>query len=1083
MLTLRANFAIFCALLVVSLSGYGFGQSGSMSVLPGLNTVQNRINASAAPDVTIAVGLNQYCEHVNSAYQCWYKSGPNANQPVNFLGGTTPKSDSGPWSQNSNNGGNTSHCPTAFTPNSQIIHDNVYNLWILEKRITAAGGGHNYMCVAISNVEDVSNPSFSWFAFEFDLDTVIPTNSQGNFYYPDYPQVGLWQTSTTSTAPYAPASDQAMWISYDLEDVNSASNINGVLICAVDLAGLRASTTSPWVNNSKTPACTVAHTLVAFNQRRSWVPANNSDTVPPVAADGEMFTYMIQPAKNGKAYLTDPNHTQGVEQWTINWSSATPKPTLVNSWDLPSTQAGGDQLGCFLPNAYYNTICTPQPSTSATGIHIDSLGDRMQGFFHYTSNGGQGSIWTSAHQIQIVPNATAHNQIEADVRVLQRNTTAPNAMFLAGDYPMLDPSDSSMWVILPSVARDRAGNLQGVFGISGAGVNQHPGLDSVLFNPGTHASSTYGYIASPITSGDAQDTDNLNYRWGDWNSAVVDPTDGCTIWVAGEYLAATRTTEPYWYTQMASLPAASTCSSGPVLLSSVSLNFGSRQVGAQSTPLVETIKNNQSVPLNINVISTGSNDFTQTNTCLQQAIAPQGSCSISVTFTPSVSGARIGTLTITDDASNSPQTIALAGSGSAATLSLSATTLAFGNEPLNIPSVSQTVTVTNNSLSSITISSVSASGGYTQTGNCGGAILAPGQSCTITVTFSPTIVGSVAGTITINDNATGAPHIVTLTGTGQVALSFAGSLTFPATNVGTSSAPLTATITNNTNQTLTLTATTSSNYSAVGNGTSPCGSTLVAKAKCTYGVTFTPTSNGLAKGVLVVSYNAAGSPAVGNLQGTGQNGGAAPFTFTPVNLSFGNVALNTASSKVVTVKNVSAAAVTISSLTGSGYYTVAASGTTPCTGSVAAGKTCTMTVTFTPLATGTSVGGIAVVDNAAVNTQIFGATGNGVLPITMSPTSVSFGATAVGSTSAVQVVTVTNTQTTAVTINSVVASGDFLYTSGGATPCGTSVPASGSCTLGVKFSPTVTGAISGNLTFSYGAGSSPQSVSLSGTGQ
>jgi hypothetical protein len=341
----------------------------------------------------------------------------------------------------------------------------------------------------------------------------------------------------------------------------------------------------------------------------------------------------------------------------------------------------------------------------------------------------------------------------------------------------------------------------------------------------------------------------------------------------------------------------------------------------------------------------------------------------------------------------------------------------------------------------------------------------------------------VPGTITINDNATGAPHIISLSGTGQVALSFAGSLTFPATNVGTSSAPLTATITNNTNQTLTFTAIASSNYSAVGNGTSPCASTLVAKAKCTYGVTFTPTSNGLAKGVLTVSYNAAGSPAVGNLQGTGQNGGAAPFTFTPVNLSFGNVALNIASSKVVTVKNVSAAAVTINSLSGSGYYTVAASGTTPCTGAVAAGKTCTMTVTFTPLATGTSVGGIAVVDTASVSTQIFGATGNGVLPITMSPTSVAFGTTAVGGASAVQVVTVTNTQTTAITINSVVASGDFVYTSGGATPCGTSVPASGTCTLGVKFSPTVAGAISGNLTLSYGAGSSPQAVSLSGTGQ
>ncbi len=78
-----------------------------------MNTIQSKLNATAAPDVTIAVGLTEYCEHVNSGYQCWFKSGPNANQPVRFLRNTNPKSDNGPWSQNSNNGGNTPHCPAA----------------------------------------------------------------------------------------------------------------------------------------------------------------------------------------------------------------------------------------------------------------------------------------------------------------------------------------------------------------------------------------------------------------------------------------------------------------------------------------------------------------------------------------------------------------------------------------------------------------------------------------------------------------------------------------------------------------------------------------------------------------------------------------------------------------------------------------------------------------------------------------------------------------------------------------------------------------------------------------------------------
>jgi hypothetical protein len=142
-----------------------------------------------------------------------------------------------------------------------------------------------------------------------------------------------------------------------------------------------------------------------------------------------------------------------------------------------------------------------------------------------------------------------------------------------------------------------------------------------------------------------------------------------------------------------------------------------------------------------------------------------------------------------------------------------------------------------------------------------------------------------------------------------------------------------------------------------------------------------------------------------------------------------------------------------------------------------------MTVKFTPLVTGSVVAGITIVDNASITTQVQNAAGAGVLPITLSPTSINFGTVAVGNTSTVQVVTVTNNQTTAVPINSVVASGDFIYTSGGGIPCGASVPANSICTLGVEFAPTATGGISGDLTFNYAAGSSPQVVALSGTGQ
>ena len=538
---------VLLAVVPLLLANMGFAQ---LTTVVGIKSNQPGVRATAAPDPTVAVGKTEFCEHVNNAYQCWNKS---TLQPVFFLGSTNPKSNVPPWSQNGNNFGNTPNCPTASTPNGQILHDNVYSRWIMQKRITATNG-HNYMCVAISNGEDMSVSTFRWFAFEYDLNKVIPKNAQGNYYFPDFPQAGLWQTQAGGKA----GSDQAMWITYDLQDVNNSFNNNGVLVCAVDLTGLRASTSNPWVNRSHSPACAVAHPLVAYNQRRSWVPANNSDNFPPIASDGEMFTYVIEPPRDGKSYLTSPTQTMGVEQWTISWTAATPTPTFVNSWNLPSTQPSGDQLACFNPNNYYFTACIPQPSTAVTGVPIDSVGDRMQQPFSYSSNNGHGSTWTAARSIQILPSATQLTQTEANVRILTWNTATPPAISVASDFAVTDPLDASAYVFLPSLARDKVGNLLGIIATSGPGSVEHPGIASVYLNPGPTVGS-YGYVANPASDGDAEDTDAQRYRWGDWSGAVLDPSDSCSVWVVGEYLPSNRTTSPFWYTAIAKLPALSNC--------------------------------------------------------------------------------------------------------------------------------------------------------------------------------------------------------------------------------------------------------------------------------------------------------------------------------------------------------------------------------------------------------------------------------------------------------------------------------------------------------------------------------------------
>jgi hypothetical protein len=290
------------------------------------------------------------------------------------------------------------------------------------------------------------------------------------------------------------------------------------------------------------------------------------------------------------------------------------------------------------------------------------------------------------------------------------------------------------------------------------------------------------------------------------------------------------------------------------------------------------------------------------------------------------------------------------------------------------------------------------------------------------------------------------------------------------------------TLSNNQSQSLSFTFATSGDYSAVGSGTSPCTGTLAAKSKCTFAVTFAPTYNGTIKGALTVTHNAVGSPASGGLSGTGEDGTAVPLTFSPANLNFGNIALSAALTKTVTIKNVSSATVTITSITGSGYFIVKSGGSSPCDGELLSGKTCTFNATFSPLVTGSYLGGVTVIDDASIGTQVQNAAGTGIQPVIVSPTTISFGTVAVGSTSPVAVITVTNYLSTAVAIDSVVASGDFISTSGGTAPCGTSIPAKGTCDLGVEFSPTVSGAINGDLTVSFAAGDSPLVVSLSGTG-
>jgi hypothetical protein len=266
-------------------------------------------------------------------------------------------------------------------------------------------------------------------------------------------------------------------------------------------------------------------------------------------------------------------------------------------------------------------------------------------------------------------------------------------------------------------------------------------------------------------------------------------------------------------------------------------------------------------------VSTGSADYPQTNTC-GTSIDAGKTCKITITFKPSIVGTDDATLSVTDSASNSPQTAALTGTGELP-VTLSLTTLAFGNVDEGATSASKSVTVTNNqnvTLSDIVVSTTSTD--YTQTNTCGTSIAA-GKTCKITVTFKPSIIGTDDATLSVTDSASNSPQTAALTGTGLAPVKLTPtSETSASQTVGTTSTAKVFTLTSYLSTTVGDLVISATGDFAVSSTT--CTTTLAAKGKCTIDVVFKPTETGKRTGTLSVSDSADNSPQTSALTGTGK---------------------------------------------------------------------------------------------------------------------------------------------------------------------------------------------------------------------
>ena len=412
--------------------------------------------------------------------------------------------------------------------------------------------------------------------------------------------------------------------------------------------------------------------------------------------------------------------------------------------------------------------------------------------------------------------------------------------------------------------------------------------------------------------------------------------------------------------QTVSLTGTGATPPSPLQFSSTSINMGNVQVGSTNNWTV-TLSNTGGTTVGFSALQLAGAFMTQTNNC-GTSLAAYSSCNIVIAFAPTFQGPITNQLILIPNSPYIlPQILNISGTGVGAPLSLSPSSIDFGNQPVGSTSNAWTITMSNTTNATITFTPIFAIAPYfTETDNCGTS-LAAYSSCNIQVKFSPIVPGLISLQMSVIPTSTSyLPVNVTLTGTGVgSALSIsATSVDFGNQAVGTSSNPWTLTMSN--------TGSTAVPFllelpGPIYTETDNCGTSLAAFSSCNILVTFSPQFVGPSPSQLFVfSTGLASTPVTVNLTGTGVPITSAVY-FSTSNINFGTQAVGAASNAwTVTLNNTSGSSVPFSGLllTDPGDF----SQTNTCgSTSLPAYSTCTIQVIFDPATSGPISGALEAV--------------------------------------------------------------------------------------------------------------------------
>jgi len=745
--------------------GLGFGDAFFCSCMP--------------PDNDGAAGTTQYVQYINLTYAVYDKSG---NMVLGPLGGNSFWSGFGGSCENDNSG------------DPVVRFDAAAQRWVVAQ-FAINSAAPDYECIAVSQTADATG-AYNRYAF--------PSTR-----FPDYPKFGVWPDAYYFT-----------FNNFTILAGGSGGSFVGANVCAADRTNMLAgnAATMHCFQRSANDASLLPSDLDGPTPPPAGTP-NFFMELDPSGADLDMFKFHVDFTTPANTTFTGPTKipvaaftplcgssgfcvkqpTSGSDllealadrlMYRLVYRNFGDHTTLLATHSVQAGSSGGArwyeirnpettptvfQSGTFAPDSQYRWM---------PAMAMDQNQDIFVGFSRSGSAAGQFPSLVYAGRTPSDPPGTLESEV-----VLKAGAGSQISLYARwGDYTSVtvDPTDDCTFWFSEEYEKASGGfnwsTAIGTFsfpGCSGSaspsftlnaapntatvsqGSSSVPVMISVVPANGFSGSVTLNASGLPsgVTAafGTNPTTSTSTLTFTATATAATGPATVTVTGMSGSLTANTSVT----------LTVNATVGGAVVTLTPTTLKWNTIVVGVTGSAKTVTLKNTGTATLNISNI-TISGDFSQvpvSKQCVGTVLAG-ASCFIKVDFTPTQTGLRSGTISISDNAADSPQTVPLSGTGGAQA-SLTPASATYAAQKTGTTSAAKVFTLTNHQSIALNGVAISTTGDFSvSTTTCGTSVAALGH-CTISVVFTPTQTGTRTGTLSVSDSAMGSPQTSNLTGTGK----------------------------------------------------------------------------------------------------------------------------------------------------------------------------------------------------------------------------------------------------------------------------------------------------------------------------